>query len=157
MDSYTDLGVVSVLFQTAPLEAFVIYHEWYRKLAARGVSQWPLSRHGPSRPPCSKPRSVLSSTAASNGAVYGPNVPAWCVVTATLAQYDLTGKRYQVSVCDLLEQENNLLLVTGSACNETRARYSSYKASGHRFGVTTAPTGGGCPAAGGQTHLIRYG
>ena len=29
-------------------------------------------------------------------------------------------------------------------------------AIGHRFGVT-APTGGGCPAAGGQTHLTCYG
>ena len=29
-------------------------------------------------------------------------------------------------------------------------------AIGHRFGVT-APTGGGCPTAGGQTHLTSYG
>ena len=29
-------------------------------------------------------------------------------------------------------------------------------AIGHRFGVT-APTGGGCPAAGGHTHLTGYG
>ena len=42
MGSYTKLGVVGVGFQTAPLEAFVIARQWYRKLAALGVSQWPL-------------------------------------------------------------------------------------------------------------------
>ena len=39
--------------------------------------------------------------------------------------------------------------------------YSSHRGTNpsigpHRFGVT-APTGGGCPAAGGQTHLTGYG
>ena len=35
---HTKLGVVGVGFQTAarsaPLEAFVVYHKWYRKLAS---------------------------------------------------------------------------------------------------------------------------
>ena len=39
------LGVVGVGFQTAPLEAFAIDRKWYRKLAALGVSQWPLRCH----------------------------------------------------------------------------------------------------------------
>ena len=40
LDLYSRLGVVAVPFQTAPLEAFVISHKWYRKLAVRGFFQW---------------------------------------------------------------------------------------------------------------------
>ena len=61
------LSRVSVWLQTAPLEAFVIYHKWYRKLAARVVSQWPLLCR-----------------------IYGPNVPG---DGHTLAQDDLPGTR----------------------------------------------------------------
>ena len=45
LDSYSKLGVVALWFQTAPLEAFVIARKWYRKLAALGVSQWPLNNN----------------------------------------------------------------------------------------------------------------
>ena len=72
---------MSVYFQTAPLEAFVIYHKWYRKLAARGVSQ-----------------SVVATV---------PYTAQAYLVMATLAQDDLPGRR-RVSLCDLIEQENSL-------------------------------------------------
>ena len=51
------------------------------------------------------------------------------LVTATLAQKMTFLESNQVSVCDLhlLEQENSFYLVTESACDEIRARYSGYK------------------------------
>ena len=90
--------------KTAPRSEHLLASRVYCKSAAQGVSHIPV---------------------AAGAAV--PDMAQTYLVTATMAQYDLFLESDQVGICDLLEQEKTIYLVTRSAYDEIRARYSGYK------------------------------
>jgi hypothetical protein len=75
------------------------------------------------------------------------------------AQSRSSGCRYGQPLLTCPKELARLELIKGGAGRACVGRLNGRcagSAIGHRFGVT-APTGGGCPTEGGQTHLTGYG